>query len=295
MPAALTEPNMVFLLGDPVEHSLSPRFQNAAFRALEIPWTYAARQVDTASLTAALDALAVLGLVGANITVPHKVAAMGSMDALDREASIVGAVNTVSVTPGGLKGSNTDVDGFSRSLREVLPEGLARPAAVILGAGGAARAVAWALVRDGWTDRITVVNRTMERGQVLINTIRDGEARKGGGGTRFDLFQDPADLPAELRAATGLLVNATPVGQGEVEGETPIEDLTGFEPGALVFDLVYAKESTTLVRTALEAGLDATDGMGMLLHQGARSFELWTGETAPLDVMRSALGPAGRL
>ncbi|MFO7767544.1 MAG: shikimate dehydrogenase [bacterium] len=290
----MAAPNLVFLLGDPVGHSLSPAFQNAAFQAAGIPWSYRAQRVDGERLDDVLDALALLGLGGANITVPHKEGALGSMDSLDREASIVGAVNTVCITKDGLRGSNTDVDGFLAALGEEVPGGLKRPAVVILGAGGAARAAAWALVRDGWTEHIAVVNRTLEKGQVLINTLREGEARKGGGRTRFDLFRESSELTADLKAGTGLVVNATPLGQGALADQTPLEGVEGFPEETFVFDLVYGVRPTPLVRLARAAGLSAADGKKMLLHQGARSFELWTGQSAPLEVMRDALESAAR-
>jgi len=285
-------PNLVLLIGDPVEHTLSPHIQNAAFGAAGIPWVYAPRRVSGERLEAVLEALRLLRLGGANITVPHKVAALRNMDALDREARIVGAVNTVSVTEGGLRGSNTDVAGFSAALEETLPDGLTGEVAVVLGAGGAARAVVWALVRDGWAEHIGVVNRNLERGQVLINAIRDGQGRKGGSGVRFDLLQDAEALSPELKERTGLIVNATPLGQGALSGESPLPDVEGFPEGTLVFDLVYAPAPTPLIQAARSAGLPAIDGKEMLLHQGARSFEIWTGERAPIDAMRDALRSA---
>lgn len=277
------------LLGDAVAHSLSPAFQNAALKAVGLPWRYVARRVLPPDLAGALEEMRHSGTIGANITVPHKIAALGAMDSLEREAGITGAVNTVLVRDGHLRGANTDVHGFLTALREVLPGGLSRPAAVILGAGGAARSVAWGLVEEELVDSLTVISRNLENGQMLINAVRHGQGRSGKRPIAFALVTNPEEVADDLFGGIGLVVNATPLGRGDLADRTPLPDPGRLSPDTLVFDLTYGPGPSRLLQESEAAGLPVSDGLGMLLHQGARSFELWTGLPAPIEVMRDAL------
>jgi shikimate dehydrogenase len=286
---APTEDGRIFILGDPVDHSLSPVFQNAALKELGLPWRYERRRVAPGELKEAIEELRRPGVVGANITVPHKVGALQEMDVLDREASITGAVNTVTARGDQLRGSNTDVDGFMQALAGCQPDMLGPPGALLLGAGGAARAVAWGLCRDERIDSLLVVSRNFEKGQTLINAVRDGLARHGKPSPRFSLSATPEEVGAGLREGIGLVVNATPLGMGSNRDQSPLPGLEGIPAEALIFDLTYGPGPNRLIEQAIAAGHPWSDGREMLLYQGARALELWTGAVPPVDVMRDAL------
>jgi shikimate dehydrogenase len=288
------EPNLIYLLGQPVSRSLSSVFQNAALEAEGFAWRYVARSVSPEELGIALRGLVPLGVVGANITAPYKETALTSMDRLGPEAAIIGAVNTVQVNRGRLQGDNTDVDGFLGALREGCPAGPPRPAALLLGAGGAARAAAWALIREGLIEELVVASRTPEKGQRLFNMIRNGQGRRGRGSIRFNLLPDADLIDADQRGRLGLVVNATPVGSDPADDRSLLSGFHGFAPDTFVFDMVYQVRPTPLLRLARAADLPAEDGLAMLRHQGARSFQLWTGRPAPMDIMRTALDLAVR-
>lgn len=281
-------PKVIYLLGDPVAHSLSPAFQNVGLRALGLPWNYVARRVTREALTDALLELRQPGAVGANITVPHKVTAIESLDALDREAAITGAVNTVTIDDGTLVGHNTDVDGFLAALEGARPEGLARPAALVLGAGGGARAAVRGLVRERWVESVLVVSRSPEKGRRLMEIVGGSAEEAGPDSVRLEVLPGADAIDAQ-RETVGLVVNATPVGMGPLAHETPLHDLSGFSSDTLVFDMVYGPEPTRLLKDASAAGLPTESGLNMLLYQGARSLALWTGCDPPLEAMRDAL------
>ncbi|MFC1543900.1 shikimate dehydrogenase [Gemmatimonadota bacterium] len=282
-------PASIYLIGDPVAHSLSPAFQNAALRALNIDMVYKAVRVEHSELGGFLESLRGSGAVGANITVPHKVAAVGQMDSLERSASVTGAVNTVVVRDGRLRGANTDVAGFLAALAEFAPDGLVRPSALVLGAGGAARAVIWALVSIQAVKEITVSSRDPEKVQLILNMVRAGLGRTGGSMPGFTTVQQPETVGPATRERLGLVVNATPLGMGQHVEESPLSGFEGMPPDALVFDLTYGNPENRLLREARQHGLATCNGLSMLLHQGAASFNQWTGREAPLEVMRDAL------
>lgn len=268
----------VGLIGDPVAHSISPVFQNAAFRACGRADTYALWHTSSAELAERVASLRAPGMLGANVTIPHKVAVVPCMDELDPVAAAVGAVNTiVRLADGRLRGQNTDVPGFLRSLDVVgfRPRG-AR--CILLGAGGAARAVAYGLVLAG-ARSLTVVNRTYERGEELLADVLAA--------TELDpellvLTPDAPEL-ADAVANAELVVNATSLGLKD--GGLPLAaELLG--PHLLVTDLIY--RTTPLLAAAAARGARTQDGLEMLIQQGALSFEAWTGVTAPLDEMRAA-------
>src|SRR5690606_16471353 len=271
-----------YLLAHPAGHSLSPRMHNAASRALNLDAEYEALDVPPERLADVVDAFRRdPSFLGANVTTPHKVAAAGLVDELTEAASAAGAVNTLVPQGGLLVGDNTDVAGFSASL---VGAGF-RPGgghAVLLGAGGAANAVAYALGRMGVPT--VVVGRRPEAAAALVgalrNVVRGLEAAA------------PADLPRVLPGAS-LLVNATTVGMvgGPAPGALPLDVDVGLLPeGALVNDLVYNPRVTPLLAAARARGLAALDGLAMLVEQGAAAFRLWTGQEPPLDAMRAAVG-----
>lgn len=260
------------VIGWPVEHSLSPQIHNAAFAALGLDWTYVPLPVPPGAMRAAVDGLVALGFRGANVTMPHKTDAAELADELSDDASRLRAVNTFVVQGDRLTGHNTDVAGFDRFLRRDAgfePQGRS---ALVYGAGGAARAVALALALAG-LGTLTVAVRDPSR-------AGDVEAAVDGAGVQVARasFGEVAGRRADL------VVNATPLG-ADGRGSPPLPSLG---PGVLVVDLLYRPAQTPLQLEARAAGAEAFGGLGLLLHQAALSFELWTGTPAPLDVMSAA-------
>jgi shikimate dehydrogenase len=255
------------IIGDPVTHSLSPRIHNAAFAAAGLDWVYVAFPVPRGRAAAALDAMRSLGLAGLNVTMPHKTDVAAACDVLTDMASTLRSVNTVArLDDGALLGDSTDGDGFVRSLREVgvTVEG---KHAIVLGAGGAARAVALALMTTG--------------ASVTLWARRDDRAADAATAVGVKATSDVDRGVAEA----DIVVNATPVG---MDGEAPPFDPSRLHQGQHVADLIYHPADTPLLAAARAAGANATNGLGMLVHQAALAFERWTGVAAPLDVMRAA-------
>ncbi len=268
------------VIGHPVEHSSSPAMHNAALQALGLDWVYVAFAVRPAELRAALAGMRALQIRGLNVTVPHKVAVMECLDELSPEAREIGAVNTIHNRDGRLIGHNTDAFGAMESLRQ--EGGLEQfpPQAALLGAGGAARAVLYGLLQRPEVERITLLNRTPEKGEKLATELDPG-------GKRVRVGKLDPQSKDQVRDA-GLLINATSVGMHPRQGESPLADPSCLRPGMVVLDLVYNPLQTLLLRQAQEAGARPVDGLGMLARQGARAFEIWTGMEPPVEVMRKA-------
>lgn len=278
---------LVALLGHPVAHSLSPAFQQAAFDASGLDVRYEAWDVLPADLRPAAERLRGGDVLGCNVTVPHKVPMLSLVDRPDGAAERVGAVNTVVNAGGLLEASNTDVAGLLGAWEEAGIE-VSGERAVLLGAGGAARASVVALARLG-ARSVTVANRTAGRGEGL---------RPLAGGS-LPLSVCPLDASSgDLRAAlseASLVIHCTPLGMrhGPDETRSPLPR-SAFRSGQVAFDTVYTPEWTPFLREASRGGARAVGGLSMLVHQGAASFRLWTGVEPPLRVMfdaaRGALG-----
>ncbi len=259
------------VIGWPVVDSLSPAIHNAAIEALGIDAVYVPLPVRPGSLPEALAGLAGLGFSGANVTMPHKTEAAGLMAVTSEDAARLQAVNTIVVGEGGLAGHNTDAPGFERMLRHDEGFDAAGRSVLLFGAGGAARACALALARARAARIAVAVRDTGSAGALL-------EALEG-----LDTTVDVLTLGDAPGVQADLIVNATPLGaQGE---EVPTPPLG---PGMLVVDLLYEPSVTPLVTRARAAGASAAAGLGLLLHQAALSFELWTGQVPPMDVMSAA-------
>ncbi|MGE5552803.1 MAG: shikimate dehydrogenase [Betaproteobacteria bacterium] len=273
---------VVGLIGDPVAHSQSPAMQNAAFAAAGLDWVYLAWRVASEALPAAVAGLRALRVRGFNVTIPHKVAILPLLDELAPEAEAIGAVNTVVGRDGRWRGENTDAAGFLRSLVGfgVDPGGRR---VVLLGAGGAARAVGYALVRSG-AAALHVANRTEERAHRLAEALRVyGTAALSAGGLGDRALR-------EVLAGADLIIDATSTGLAG--GGTPVP-LEWLPPGRFYYLLAYGPQMAPLLGVLRERGLWAVDGEEMLLHQGALAFEQWTGHPPPLDAMREALHRKG--
>jgi shikimate dehydrogenase len=268
----------VVLIGHPVAHSLSGAMQQAAFDHLGIDASYELWDRSPAELVEAIAQLRTDEFLGANVTIPHKERVVTHVDRQTDEAHVTGAVNTLTKEGKKLVGHNTDVPGFKIALDRMVGKQKMPRHAVVLGAGGGARAVVYGLIREGF-QRVIVFNRHLHRAESLVKHY----ARSS---SHMDLRAMPwheSIIEAELSKAK-VLVNATSIGLSVDESPIPAEILT---PDLMVLDLIYA--NTRLLRDAQAAGCTHADGELMLLHQGAAAFTLWTGQPAPIDVMHAAL------
>ncbi len=266
------------IIGDPVERSLSPAMHNAAFRALGLDCRYIAIQVPKGTLADVVKAIRKLRITGFNVTHPHKVEIVRLLDGLDESAKLVGAVNTVKTERGKLIGYNTDGAGAVLALKRGVSK-LAGRRAVLLGAGGAARAIAFSLVKAG--AKLTLANRTAAKARGLAAEIK----RKLGVGVAVVSIKKRALTDAIKQA--DLLVNATTIGMAPDVNETLVT--AGMMHRRLVVnDIVYEPLETKLLREAKRAGARTVNGLGMLVNQGALALEIWTGKRAPVKVMEVA-------
>ncbi len=267
------------LFGFPLAHSVSPAMHHAAAEALEIALRYEPWQLPAEELGDALQTLRGETWVGANVTLPHKPAAAQLVDRLTPLAARIGAVNTIFKRDGELWGENTDAPALMRCLREFVGGELTSQRVLVLGAGGAARAVVVALAELGVSD-IAVANRTDARAVALLGDLERRAAMPTGLGRVL-----PWQSLKESTAFASLVVNATSAG---LDGATlPITDLAP-GPGTLFYDLVYGLDETPLVRYARASGFKAVDGLWMLVYQAALAFELWMGVRPPTDIMHEA-------
>lgn len=266
------------VLGWPVAHSLSPVMHNAALAAQGVDLVYLALPVQPEELLDSVSALGRVGFVGANVTVPHKEAVMAACDDLTEEARLVGAVNTLTWSDGSLVGHNTDAVGLQWALVEAgTGDG---GAAVILGTGGAGRAAVVACARLGMD--VTVVGRRPDAARDVA------EVGLAAGGTARSLAVDDPAVTAAVGDASAVL-NATPLGMQREDLPSPFMDL---HPGQLAYDLVYTPPDTPFLLAAASAGARIEHGLSMLVHQAAVAYEGWTGQAAPVEVMRSAAAEA---
>jgi shikimate dehydrogenase len=278
--------NWVCVLGDPVGHSRSPAMQNAAFRALGLDWFYCAIEVSSERFDARVGQLRGQGFVGANVTVPHKVAALALADEVDATARAVGAANTLKLTSRGVKAWNTDVVGVTRALETAGLSSLTGLPTLLLGAGGSARAAAYALAAAG-ANPLWIWNRTPERATRLARDLRLVTDATG--------VQAVAAVGA-LAGAAKVVVNATTIGMGRSNvqnGPPSLKDYPlgddALHEGQVVLDLAYRPGGTELINSALLHGAAAVDGFEVLVQQGAESFKIWTGLDPPLEAMRSSV------
>lgn len=268
----------VGLIGKPVTHSVSPPMHNAAFEELGLEYVYLAFEVSENSLSDAVSGLRSLGLEGANVTIPHKTAVMEHLEGLDKTAEKIGAVNTIDRDGERLVGYNTDGLGAQRSL-ETKVDSLEGKNVLLLGAGGAGRAIAFTLAQAG--SDLTISNRTASKAEELASEI---EAEVG-----VEVGQVPLEN-SQLRKnilESEILINSTSVGMHPNEDETLVE-AEDLHSDLIVMDIVYNPILTRLLEEAEEAGAETIDGLEMLVRQGAASFEIWTGEKPPIKTMGKA-------
>ncbi|MDY6834579.1 MAG: shikimate dehydrogenase [Chloroflexota bacterium] len=279
----------VVLLGYPLGHSLSPVFQQAAFDYYQMDTQYELREVSPDDLDKVVNSLREPSYPGANVTIPHKQSVIPMMDDLDVLASEIGAVNTIVNRSGRLVGYNTDASGFIKALRQ---EGGFEPqkkSVVLLGAGGVARAIGFALVKAG-VSSIDITEKLMPDNAIGIKSSLESL-----GGIQVNVFKWDETLIGDAVSHCDLLVNCTPMGMKHSPDEqcSPVsEDV--IPSTTFVYDVVYNPADTVLLRKARSAGAAGLGGLSMLVYQGAVSFELWTGKDAPVELMmetaRKALG-----
>lgn len=277
-----THTQVVGVIGWPVEHSLSPAMHNAALRHMGLNWVYLAFAVPPERVAEAVAAVRGLGLVGLNVTIPHKQAAAEHLDELDDAARALEAVNTIVRRENRLVGYNTDAQGFLRALEEQGHTVAGRRVAII-GAGGAARSVAWAVARAGAAG-LTILNRTSQRAEAVCALAASAAAG-------LFVTQAPLSGPVAEQAVweAEVVVNCTPVGMHPRVEEGPVIPGEWLHEGQVVVDLIYNPRESTLLRAARAQGAQVVDGTGMLVHQGAIALQHWSGREPPVEVMRTAL------
>jgi shikimate dehydrogenase len=289
-------PKFIGLIGYPIKHSISPYFQQSALDYYHLDIRYEVWETSPGEIGSTVVKLREPQNLGANVTVPHKEAVLPLLDELDNMASLIGAVNTIAKRDDRLIGFNTDAYGFVEALGKVGHFDPRGKSAVILGAGGAARAISFALVNKGVSSLI-IINRTLERAKTLADSlrsyIRNSSLRSEG--LKTEIAVSPwyeANMPYTL-SHCHLIVNCTTTGlrYSSQEGQSPLS-IEMIPKGALVYDLVYNPSPTPLLQLAQKAGARTLSGLAMLVYQGAASFELWTGRKAPIDIMFSIANKA---
>lgn len=267
------------VIGDPIAHSLSPTLHNAAFDALRMDCVYLAFHVKSGEVESALRGMRGLGIAGLNVTMPHKSAVLPFLDEIEQTARFLGSVNTISNSNGKLLGFSTDGVGALNALK-LNGVDLRSKKVLLLGGGGTAKAIAYALA--GEVDKLVILNRSPQKIVSLTENLnRQFKAQVAGG------LLEPSSLQQNLKEAD-VLINATSVGMYPDEEHSLVEPKL-LKPHLTVMDVVYNPLETKLAKDAKEAGAKVISGIEMLIHQGAASFEIWTGKSAPIEVMRKAV------
>ncbi len=271
------------VIGDPIGHSFSPDMHNAAIDALGIDFCYVAFHVSSGRVGEAVNGLRGFEMLGLNVTIPHKLAVMEHVDQISEEALAVGAVNTIHNEDGNLTGHNTDVYGVITAIERIAGITKFPDSCVVLGAGGAARAVTYALGRRDEVKRVTILNRTVARAESLATDMEKITGK--------EIIPDALCQASEKRAFddAGLVVNTTSLGMYPNPDASSLLDEASVRPDLVLYDTVFNPLETQLMRQFRANGAPAFGGLDMLVYQGARSFEIWTGIKPPTDVMKQAV------
>jgi shikimate dehydrogenase len=266
------------VIGDPIEHTLSPLMHNAAFEALKLDYVFLAFKVKPAEVGNAIAGMRALNIRGLNVTMPHKSTIMNFLDRIDLSAQIINSVNTILNKESTLFGFNTDGVGALKALREngVEPKGRK---VLLLGAGGAARAIAYTMAKEA--DELAVLNRTGKQAQNLAKLLEKTANKKIVAGSL-----SPSEIQHNIQDSD-ILINATSVGMKPKADESPVSPKL-LRRNLAIMDIVYNPLETKLAKDAKAAGAQVVSGVEMLIYQGAASFEIWTGKSAPVEVMRKA-------
>ncbi len=287
--AGMTPPFRLAVLGDPVAHSASPQMHNAALEFCGVAARYTRLHISAEELPEALRLLPHLGFIGVNCTIPHKVAALGLMDRVDDHARRIGVVNTVLVEGEELVGFNTDGPGLVRALRSEFGVDLRDLRVIVLGAGGGAgRAIAMQCGIEQCA-RLVLVNRTLEKSRQLAAELQPlfRGPRVFGPGERLEVAPWVDEILRNQLERTDLVINCTSLGMKPGDS-SPLPSAI-LQPHLMIYDTIYTSHRTKLMHAAEEAGARSANGLSMLLHQGALSFEIWFGRDAPVEAMRQAL------
>ena len=274
---------IVGIIGEPITHSRSPQIHNAAIAALGLDYVYVPFHVQPDDLGAAIEGFKAANVVGINVTIPHKQYVIPYLDEISREATLIGAVNTVIFKDGAISGENTDAPGFLQAMQE---DGLDVPqggSAVVIGAGGSARAIVVALALAG-VRMICIANRTVSRAVALATDLSEKT-----GVSIYGIGLDDSKL-SDAVGTSQLIVNTASTSM-DVSHPLLINP-EWLEPQSIVYDIVYTPPETRLLRAAAEKDCHTIGGLGMLVHQGAIAFERWTGINPPVEIMRQALQDA---
>ena len=276
---------IVGVIGDPVEHSRSPQMHNAAFEALGLDYVYVPFRIEPDALPAAIEGFKAINVVGLNVTIPHKQAVIPLIDEISLEVELIGAVNTLTFEDGQIKGDNTDASGFLDGLVEtgcVLPQG---ESALVIGAGGSARAVVIAIGSVG-LEPVFIANRTVSRAMKLAKDLSET--------IDISIHGIGLDDPrlADIVNNAALVVNTASVSMDT--SKPPLIRVEWLQPQTAVCDIVYTPPNTRLLMAAAEKGCHTIQGLGMLVHQGAIAFEKWTKAAPPVTTMKGALQQALR-
>lgn len=271
------------VIGDPIAHSFSPDMHNAAIEALGIDFCYVAFHVLSPNVGDAMRGVRGFQIRGVNVTIPHKLSVMEHMDRISEEALAVGAVNTISNEDGELVGYNTDVYGVLTALERVAGVSTLPAHCVVLGAGGASRAVVYALGTQNEVDRVTILNRTVKRAEALAEDMAKIT------GKQISVAPMEADTQVRVFADAELVVNTTSLGMHPYVDASPLLNVKAVHPDLVLYDTVFNPLETRLMREFQAAGAPAYGGLDMLVFQGARSFAIWTGLEPPTHVMKEVV------
>ena len=277
------ETKIVGIIGDPVEHSRSPQMHNAAFAELGLDYVYVPFHVRPDDLRTAVEGFKAINVLGINVTIPHKQRVIPFIDAISREAELIGAVNTLIFEEGQISGDNTDASGFLQAMREAGFDVPRSGSAVVIGAGGSARAIVVALALAN-LQSIVIANRTASRAVALATDLSDRTGLQIRG-----MGLDDAKLPDAV-GTSQLIVNTASASMDS--SQPPLIRPEWLDPQSIVYDIVYTPPETRLLRAAAERGCHTIGGLGMLVHQGAIAFERWTHVMPPIQTMRAALQQA---
>jgi shikimate dehydrogenase len=265
------------VIGDPIRHSKSPIMMNRAFRETGINGVYTAFHVISDRVRDFAAGVRAMGIRGVNVTIPHKLDIMSALDEIDPSAQAIGAVNTIVNDDGRLIGYNTDGIGYVRSLKEEAERELAGKRIVVIGAGGAARGIIFALANE-MPDRITIANRSVERAKALADSLQG----------KVEIRAISMEGLQSACTEADIVINTTSVGMFPNTDETPI-DASWLRPGAVASDLIYNPLKTRFLHEAEQRGCRIHGGLGMFIYQGAYAFEYWTGQPAPAAAMRETV------
>lgn len=270
--------NIVGLIGDPVGHSMSPPMHNAAFEHLGLDFAYVPFNVKKVAVKDAINGAKAMGIKGLNVTIPHKTSVMAYLDFIEEPAELIGAVNTLKFEENMIKGYNTDGIGALKALEECTSVKDKR--VVMVGAGGAARAVAFQLILSG-IEELIIVNRTPEKALTLKNEIESK--------MECNISSGSLEILEKTISKSDILIDTTPIGMYPHIDDEPVVKAEIMHSDLVVNDLVYNPMDTVLLKEAEKAGAKKVSGLKMLIYQGAEAFKIWTGREAPVDIMEEMI------